>query len=409
LNVTLRLNHLIRPLSILTQRNFALVWLSLVFVGIGSQMETVVLGWFILTLTDSPFLVGLATSTRIAANFLAVFAGVLADRMPRQILLAIVEFTACIVSLLMVILILTGHLEVWQIFALTLAGGLARMFHMPAGQSLAADTLPQERVGNGLALTNAAMNVSTIIGPLIGGWLFQISGPQGAYLLIALLNFSGGVCALLVRANRVITKEKKESVIQTTLEGFRYVKREQVLWAALLVAAIINLTGFPFHTTLMPIFARDILNVGSAGLGALVSMFGVGALVGSIILAALPNLKHTGVLLILAVFVWHGSMILFSASSVYVVSLAILLITGMAFSSTLVLIMTVLFRTAPPEFRGRIMGLRVFAIYAHSFGSLHSGAWAGFMGAPLAAGINAVLGVGLTGLLTVVAPKLRKV
>ena len=372
-------------------------------------METVVLGWFILTLTDSPFLVGLATSTRIAANFLAVFAGVLADRMPRQILLAIVEFMACIVSLVMVVLIVTGHLEVWQIFALTLAGGLARMFHMPSGQSLAADTFPQERVSNGLALTNAAMNISTIIGPLIGGWLFQIYGPQGAYLLIAILNFSGGVCALMVRANRIISKERKESVIQTTLEGFRYVKREQVLWAALLVAAIINLTGFPFHTTLMPIFARDILDVGSTGLGGLVSMFGVGALMGSIILALLPNIKHTGVLLILAVFVWHGSMILFSVSSVYLVSLAILLITGMAFSSTLVLIMTVLFRTAPPEFRGRIMGLRVFAIYAHSFGSLHSGAWASFMGAPWAASINAVLGVGLTGLLSVIAPRLRKV
>ena len=408
MNFTSRLNHLFQPLSILTQRNFALVWLSLVFVGIGSQMETVVLGWFILTLTDSPFLVGLATSTRIAANFLAVFAGVLADRMPRQILLAIVEFAVCSVSLVMVILILSGRLEVWQIFALTLAGGLARMFHMPAGQALAADTLPQERVGNGLALTNAAMNISTIIGPLLGGWLFQIYGPQGAYLLIAILSFSGGICALMVRANRTI-RAQKESVIQTTLEGFRYVKREQVLWAALLLAAIINLTGFPFHTTLMPIFARDILDVGSAGLGALVSMFGLGALMGSIILAALPNLKHTGFWLILAVFVWHGSMILFSASSVYLVSLAILILTGMAFSSTLILIMTVLFRTAPPEFRGRIMGLRVFAIYAHSFGSLHTGAWAGFLGAPWAAGINAFLGVALTGCLALVAPRLRKV
>ena len=80
----------------------------------------------------------------------------------------------------------------------------------------------------------------------------------------------------------------------------------------------------------------------------------------------------------------------------------------MAFSSSLVLIMTVLFRTAPPEFRGRIMGLRVLAIYAHSFGSLHSGAWAAFSGAPWAANVNAALGIVLAGLLALLAPKLRR-
>ncbi len=378
------------------------------FVGIGSQVEAIVLGWFVLTLTDSPFLVGLAVSTRIAANFLAVFAGALADRMRRQLLLASVQLIVGLVSLVMVFLILSENLQTWHIFALTLAGGLVRVFQMPAAQSLAADTLSQERLGNGLALTNAAMNLSTIIGPLLGGWLFQAYGPQGAYLLTASLNFLAGACALLVRTAGPAKQDQRQSVIQTMLEGLRYVKGEQVLWAALALAAIINLTGFPFHTTLMPIFARDVLNTGPAGLGTLVSTFGIGALIGSMILAALPNLKHPGWLLILTVMVWHGSMVAFSLSTTFTMSLMILLISGMAFSSTLVLIMSVLFRTAPPEFRGRIMGLRVLAIYAHSFGSLHSGAWATLIGAPWAANVNAALGIGLTGLLALLAPKLRR-
>ena len=378
------------------------------FAGIGGQMEAVVLGWFVLTLTDSPFLVGLAVSTRVGANFLAVFAGALADRMRRQLLLASVQLIVGLLSLAMVFLIFSGHLQTWHIFALTLASGLARMFQMPAAQSLAADTLSQERMGNGLALTNAAMNLSTIIGPLIGGWLFQAYGPQGAYLLNAGLNFLGGACALMVRTPGPAKQEHRESVIQTILEGLRYVKGVQVLWAALVLAAIINLTGFPFHTTLMPIFARDVLNTGSAGLGMLVSAFGIGALIGSMILAALPNLKHPGWLLILAVMVWHSSMVVFSLSTTFTMSLMILLISGMAFSSTLVLIMIVLFRTAPPEFRGRIMGLRVLAIYAHSIGSLHSGALAALVGAPWAANVNAAMGIGLTGLLALMARKLRR-
>jgi len=192
-----------------------------------------VLGWFVLTLTDSPFLVGLAVSTRVGANFLAVFAGALADRMRRQFLLASVQLTVGLLSLVMVFLIFSGHLQTWHIFALTLASGLARMFQMPAAQSLAADTLSQERMGNGLALTNAAMNLSTIIGPLIGGWLFQAYGPQGAYLLNAGLNFLGGACALLVRTPGPAKREHRESVIQTILEGLRYVRGVQVLWAAL--------------------------------------------------------------------------------------------------------------------------------------------------------------------------------
>ena len=207
---------------------------------------------------------------------------------------------------------------------------------------------------------------------------------------------------------RPAQREHGESVIQTMLEGLRYVKGEQVLWAALVLAAIINLTGFPFHTTLMPIFARDVLNTGSAGLGTLVSTFGIGALIGSMVLAALPNLKHPGLLLFMAVMVWRGSMVVFSLSTTFAMSLVILLVSGMAFSSTLVLILIVLFRTAPPEFRGRIMGLRVLAIYTHRFGSLHSGAWAAFIGAPWAANVNAGLGIGLTGLLALIAPKLRR-
>ena len=96
-----------------------------------------------------------------------------------------------------------------------------------------------------------------------------------------------------------------------------------MLWGALVLAAIINLTGFPFHTTLMPIFSRDVLDTDSAGLGMLVSAFGIGALLGSMTLAALPNLKHHGWLLILAVMIWHGSMVVFSLSTTFSISLMI--------------------------------------------------------------------------------------
>ena len=158
----------------------------------------------------------------------------------------------------------------------------------------------------------------------------------------------------------------------------------------------------------MPIFARDELGVDARGLGMLMSAFGIGGLVGSFVLASRQDLKHAGRLLLFAVVAWHASMVVFAASSSFPLSLAILVFSGMAFSATLVLILTVLLRTASPEFRGRIMGLRVVAIYAHSFGSLNSGAMAGAWGAPVAANVNAVVGIALVAILAALTPKLRR-
>ena len=376
--------------------------------GLGAQMEAVVLAWFVLTLTDSPFLVGLATSARIAANFLALFSGAIIDRVSRQLVLSIVEFIMALLALVMLALIMSDWLAVWHIFALTFLVGLARLFQMPAAQSLAADSVTEDRVSNAMALTNTGMNLTLIIGPLIGGFLFDQFGPGGAYAAIACIYALGGVAALFVRTARFSASGRQESVLSTVVQGLKYVKGQQLIWGALVVAAIINLTGFPFHTSLMPIFARDVLGTGSTGLGILMSAFGIGALVGSLVLASVPNLKNAGRLLIGAVVVWHLSMVVFSISTSFYVSLFILLLTGMAFSWTLVLILTVLMRTALPEFRGRIMGLRVLAIYAHTFGSVNSGAIAGALGAPMAASINAAVGIGLVGVLALIAPKLRR-
>jgi predicted MFS family arabinose efflux permease len=175
------------------------------------------------------------------------------------------------------------------------------------------------------------------------------------------------------------------------------------------VAIIANFTGWPFHTSLMPIFARDVLGTGSAGLGMLISAFGIGALVGSVSLASVRDLRCTGRFLLVAMVAWHGTMAAFSASTSIYLSLGILVMTGIAFSSTQVLMLTVLLRAAPPEFRGRVMGLRVLAIYAYTFGSMSAGAIAGAWGAPWAANMSAALGIALVGILALFTPKLRGV
>ena len=396
------------PLGIFRHRNFAFVWSSTALVGIGTQMESAVLGWFVLTLTDSPFLVGSIAASRMALNFLALFTGAIADRLPRNLLLMSVEFVMGTMGILMLALILTDLLQVWHIFAITLFMGVVRLFQMPVAQSLVADTLPRERVNNGAAFNTVAMNIAMLCGPVIGGLLYKGFGPQGAYLAIASLYLASGMVALCIRIDRSESRRQSESVLRATADGLRYAVGNQVIWAVLTVAIIINLSGWTVHTGLAPIFARDVLGTDSAGLGLLLFAFGVGALSGSLGLAMVPNLRHPGKLLIVAVVVWHTMILVFSLSQSFYLSLGLFALVGMAFASTQVLILTLLLRTTQQEFRGRIMGLRSFSILAYSFGSMAAGAIAGLWGAPAAAQVVGLTGVMLVLALAVVTPKLRR-
>ena len=139
MRVATTLHRASSPLGVFRNRDFAFVWGSTALVGVGTQMESAVLGWFVLTLTDSPFLVGAIAAARMALNFLALFTGAIADRLPRNRLLASVEFIMGAMGALMLALILTGTLEVWHIFAITLVMGVVRLCQMPVAQSLVAD------------------------------------------------------------------------------------------------------------------------------------------------------------------------------------------------------------------------------------------------------------------------------
>ena len=407
MKLTSTLTRASTPLGVFRYRNFSFVWSSTALVGIGTQMESAVLGWFVLSLTDSPFLVGSIAAARMALNFLALFAGAIADRLPRNLLLVSVEFVMGIMGILMLALILTDLLEVWHIFAITLFMGVVRLFQMPVAQSLVADTLPRERVNNGAAFNTVAMNIAMLCGPVIGGLLYKAFGPQGAYMAIASLYLASGMVAVGIRIDRSERSAPTEPVLRTVINGLRYAAGNQVIWAVLTAAVVINLAGWTVHTSLAPIFARDVLGTDSAGLGLLLFAFGFGALSGSLGLAMAPELRRVGRLLIVAVVAWHTMVLLFSLSSSFYLSMGLFALVGVAFASTQVLILTLLLRTTQQEFRGRIMGLRSFAILAYSFGSMTAGAIAGVWGAPAAAQVVGLTGITLVLVLAVLAPKLR--
>ena len=192
------------------------------------------------------------------------------------------------------------------------------------------------------------------------------------------------------------------------VSGLKYVKGQQVLWATLCLALVIESSGWTFHTTLMPIFAKDVLDVDSTGLGLLLFAFGVGAVVASIGWAMVRNMRHVGKLMIASVIFWHVSILLFATSESFYISMAILTLTGAGFGSTQVFLLSSLLGNSLPEYRGRVISLRSLAIYAFALGSMTSGLMAGLWSAPAAANVVGVMGIVLVLLLAVLAPKLRK-
>jgi predicted MFS family arabinose efflux permease len=279
---------------------------------------------------------------------------------------------------------------------------------MPSAQSLVADTLPADRIGNGAAFNHVGMNIGMLIGPLVGGVLFKSYGPEVAFMAIACLYFLSGWSALLIRVARRPTSPERETVLHTVIEGLRYVKGEQVLWATLLLAVIIESSGWTFHTTLIPIFAQDVLDTDAAGLGLLMFAFGLGALTGSLGLAVVRNLRHVGKLMIGAAVIWHSSILVFGATQSFYLSFAVLIVIGGAWASTQVFMLSALLGTAQSKYRGRVIGLRSLAIYAFALGSMTSGAMAGLWGAPWAANVVGATGIILVITLASFTPKLRR-
>ena len=380
------------------QRDFSLVWASADIAMVGRQMEVIAVLWLVLELTGNAVLVGLAGAAPLSLAFMSVFAGAVVDRLPRRLLLAAMQFIAAALAFLLMLLLFLDVLQVWMIFLIIIGGGLFRTFELPVTNALLIDTVPRERLTNAVAMLGLGQNLTQFIGPIVAGFLFTPLTPAGLFGFIGALYAAGGVLALLVRTrNRVAGQTTPQEIIAGVVAGLRHVWQRKELFMALLIAALYNVTGFPFTTALMPIFAGDVLQSGPEVLGLLNGAMGAGAVVGALAVASLGNLRRQGWWLVWAVNGgWHLSMILFAIvvltlpgllpfTALLAVALAVKVLTGVGRSVSLVLVMTVLMGNSDPEYRGRMGGMRVLAIQAHFPASALNGWLVTQIGAPLTA------------------------
>jgi predicted MFS family arabinose efflux permease len=291
---------------------------------------------------------------------------------------------------LMLLLFVTGYLELWQLVALALVSSLTWAVDQPTRQAFVPDLVDKEHLTNAIALNAIAIEITVVVGPALGGILIPAFGMGGAYGMIAAIYVLDMLVLLLLKDVRHTATDLHESPTSSLISGLRYVWSNQTVLVLLLIAGLLNMLAAPYRYAFLPVFSRYILDTGPTGYGMLTAMAGVGALVAGLWVISLGNFKYKGRLLAWTIFAWPASLLLFAVSSSYSISLALVFVAGLTQAIVWTVIATLILSHTAQSMRGRVMGLRTGVVVSLPIGNLVAGAVAERFGAPLAQGAYAV-------------------
>lgn len=364
--------------SLFANREFVRFWLGRVLAGSATQMMMVALAWQMYELTNSAWDLGLVGLLQFLPVLVFTLpAGHVADRHDRARIVAITQAVQLCVAGGLLAATATGSLTRELLFGVSMLLGAARTFQMPAQQSLVASLVPSGLLARAISLSSAGNQVSVIGGPALAGLLF-IGGGNAVYGTAALLLAAAVVLTLRVHDRRSAVQHAP-ATLETMLAGARFIWERKPLLGAVSLDLMAVLFGGA--TALLPIFARDILQVGPQGLGALRAAPAVGALVMSIVLTRFPIRTRVGHWLLLSVAFYGVCMLVFGVSQSFVLSLVVLALSGAADMVSVVVRQTLVQLETPDDMRGRVGAVNSMFIGAsNQLGEFESGATAAWMG-----------------------------
>ena len=379
-----------RPFVSLQFRDYRLLWLGQLCTSMGQWMDQVARGWLVYDLTGSPLLLGAVTATRaVPLLFFGVLAGVVTDRFGRKSQLIISQIGNGLINLLLAILVLTHHVEVWHVFATGFVAGTLQAFQQPARQALISDLVGDRYIMNAVALNSAVLNLSRSIGPAVAGYLIAWVGSDGSYFAQSLVYFVATIWTFQMRVpQKSLAQERnrERSLLAGLQEGFRYIRNNETVMMLLVLALVPLLLGQPY-SSLLPVFAKEVLSIGAQGLGFLYTAAGLGALIGALYIAATGQFQHRGRLLLGGAGLFGVGLVGLSLSSWLPISLACLAIIGFANTSYNALANTILQTGTPPELRGRVLSVYLLNRGLVPLGTLFAGILATWFHAPIAIGV----------------------
>ncbi len=393
--------------SVLRHRDFTLLLVAVVTEAFALQMSFVAIGWQVYSVRENPLDLGLVGLAEFLPLLLfALPAGQLADRLPRRNLLTVMMSLNLVVLGGLLAVTVSGAGTVWPFFALAFVQGVGSAIGAPAGRALTPSLVPQEILVSALAQRSMAMGLSAVVAPAVGGILFAIQAELLYGVAIALSVAALG-CVLGLRSGREPVTEGAVG-FDEVMAGVRLIRRTNVLLGAISLDLFAVLFGGA--VALLPIFAKDILEVGPTGLGFLRAAPAVGSLVAAAIIARYPIRRRAGPKLFFVVAGFGICMVVFGLSrQMWLSMLALALGAGLDMVSV-VLRQTILPLVTPDEVRGRVNAVEmVFISASNELGAFESGVAAALIGAVPAVVLGGVATVVVAGVWWKLFPSLARV
>lgn len=378
-------------------RNYRLYFFGQGVSLIGTWMQNVALSWLVYRLTGSAFMLGvIGFITQTPMMILTPLTGVLADRWNRYRVMIATQVSMMILALALAILVLTHWIAMWQIIVIGLGFGVANALDAPTRHSFIVQLVDnREDLSNAIALNSAMFNSARLIGPSVAGLLIAWLG-EGACFLFNAFSFLAVIFALLamrITAQDTIPAAQK-SIFRELKEGFLYTFRSKPIRLTLLHFAFVALLGMSF-TVLLPILATEILHGDARSLGFLLGAMGVGALLGSILMAARKDNAGLWKITAMSSTIFGLGLIALSMSRSLIISLFLMVITGFGMVTIMTASNTFLQTNIEDGKRARVMAFYLLAFFGTvPVGNLITGSIGDIIGVPttiLLAGISSLV------------------
>jgi len=380
-----------RFLQVFRLPSFRFQWGSDLLVSWAFEMEVLLLGWFVLVATDSPLMVAVMGALHYGGTLLCPWFGVLADRMDRRNVLIVMRISYGGFAATIMVLALSGHVAPWQL--LVIAGLSIRT-------ALVADIVPSGELQNALGLSRITMDLARIVGALLGAGLFSAIGLGAAYGAVVGLY---AISALLARGITVRRTGPPSAVNQWAelMAGFRYLREDDRIVACLLLAFLVNLTGFSITHGLLPVIARDVYDLDANGFARLSATLALGALAGSVLVATVMRSTRPGPIMITTLLAWHVLVGVLALTTSALAGAMVVLLIGAAQSMSMITMSTLLLTICEARYRGRVSGVRMLMIYGLPLGLVLAGWLVETTGMAMTLGLYSL--IGMSGTVLVIA------
>lgn len=397
----------ISPFSSLQFRDYRLFFWGSLVSEVGTQMQVVGINWQIYEITNSAWALGLVG----LAGFLpiivfALLGGLTADLMDRKKLLIITQIIQGILAVVLAVTTITGTISPLMIYLMIALASAAKTFQAPARQAIIPHLVPQAHFINAVSLNTLIRQSSILIGPAIAGFMIALYGVDSIYIFNALSYLLLIIALIPIQVNIKPLEKKVTYSFRSIMEGIKFVAKNPILSSTMLLDFLANF--FSSATTLLPIFAKDILGVGAQGLGVLYAAPALGAVIAGLVMASLGNIANQGKAILISVFVFGAATIGFGLSRNFYLSIFFLCLLGVGDMISTVLRNTIRQLITPDYIRGRMVSINmIFVQGGPLIGEAEAGFVAALIGAPLSVVTGGIATIFITGVIYIKAKKLR--